>query len=308
MPATAAHFRTSTSTSPTLSSACGSRRVRPRRVSFGGNSITHIGINRDRYRGDELPPPGKDDVLIVGDSQVFGLGVEQDEAFSAVLGKTIGRHVMNAGVPTYGPAEYRAVIAEQLGKRHPGTAVLTINLVNDLFEAQHPNKDRHVVWDGWAVRKETGPASVASFPGRDFLYRRSHLFFALRKGRHAGDAIDERVVASEGTWKDIVTTGEQVAKQRADLLAARQKRLEDVSWVHKEIEEQDRAIDEKITEVLHDSDGADSFTISVAPANPGDIVLEDFGEEGRQVLTTADQISAAAAVRARLRKQLARSR
>jgi lysophospholipase L1-like esterase len=280
------------------------------KVSFGGNPITHVQINRDGYRGGELPAPGTDEVLVVGDSQVFGLGVEQDETFSAVLGKRLARHVMNAGVPTYGPAEYRAVIAEQLARRHPRTVVLTINLVNDLFEAQHRNRDRHAVWDGWAVRKETGPASITRFPGREFLYRRSHLFFALRKWRHAGARagaeIDERGVASEGTWKDIVTTGAEVRKQRADRDRARHKRLEDVSWVHQEIKAQELAIDEKINEVLHGRDGADSFTISVARANPGDIVLEDFGEEGRPVLTTAGQISAAAAVRARLRTQLAR--
>jgi len=274
-------------------------------VAFSGNPLTHVQINRDGYRGDELPPPGKDDILVVGDSQVFGLGVEQDETFSARLGKTIGKPVMNGGVPTYGPAEYRAVIAEQLARRHPKTVVLTINLVNDLFEIQHLNKDRHVVWDGWAVRKETGPESVTSFPGRDFLYRRSHLFFALRKWRHADDKIDERGVASEGTWKDIVTTGEQVKKQRVDLEAVRHKRLTDVASVHQQIESEENEIDSKINEVLHDSENVDEFTISVARANPGDIVVEGLGEGGRYILATADQISAAAAVRARLRKQLA---
>jgi acetyltransferase AlgX (SGNH hydrolase-like protein) len=274
-------------------------------ISFGGNPISHVQINQDGYRGDELPAPGTDDVLVVGDSQVFGLGVEQDQTFSAVLGKATGKHVMNGGVPTYGPAEYRQVIVEQLAKRHPKTVVLTINLVNDLFEAQHLDKDRHAVWDGWAVRKETAPDAVTSFPGRDFLYRRSHLFFALRKWRHADDKIDERGVPSEGTWRDIVNTGEKIQKQRGDLEAARHKRLDDVSWVHQQLTDQDQKIDNKILEVLHDSEGADSFTSAVARANPGDIVIEDFGEEGRQVVTTADQISAAAAVRARLRKQLA---
>src|ERR1041385_1478735 len=44
-------------------------------VAFGGNPTTHVRINRDGFRGDELAPPGKDDVLVVGDSQVFGLGL-----------------------------------------------------------------------------------------------------------------------------------------------------------------------------------------------------------------------------------------
>ncbi|HET7501256.1 MAG TPA: hypothetical protein VFK02_09650 [Kofleriaceae bacterium] len=274
-------------------------------IAFGGNPITHVRINRDGYRGDELRPPGPGEILVVGDSQVFGLGVEEDQTFSAVLGTTTGKPVMNGGVPTYGPAEYRAVIAEQLARRHPGTVVLTINLVNDLFEAQHLDKDRHVVWDGWAVRKETAPDSVTSFPGRELLFRRSHLFFALRKWRHADDKIDDRGVASEGTWRDIVSTGEHVQRDRADLEAARHKRLEDVSSVHREIVEQERAIDVQLRDVLGETEPVDPFTIAIARAHPGDIVRDNFGEEGRAVLATADQISAAAAVRARLRKQLA---
>jgi hypothetical protein len=154
------------------------------------------------------------------------------------------------------------VIAEQLASRHPRTVVLTINLVNDLFEAQHLDRDRHAVWDGWAVRKETAPDSITSFPGRDFLYRHAHLFFALRKLRQADDKIDERGVASEGTWKDIVSTGEQIQKQRGDLEAARHKRLADVSWVHNEIKDQEAAIDDRKREVLGDSEGADPVTIS----------------------------------------------
>jgi lysophospholipase L1-like esterase len=283
------------------------------KIAFGGNPITSVRINGDGYRGGELPAPEVDDVLVVGDSQVFGLGVEEHETFSAVLGKTIGAHVINAGVPTYGPAEYRQVIVEQLAKRHPRTVVLTINLVNDLFEVRRPNKDRHAVWDGWAVRKETAPASIIEVPGRELLYRRSHLVFAVRKWWHAlhhaedqseQHAIDERGVASEGTWRDIATLGVQVQQQRAGLDAARRKRLDDVSWVHKQIEDQERAIDRKIIEVLHDSEGADSFSIAVARANPGDILAEATGETARLVGTTVTEIAAAAAVRARLRVKL----
>src|SRR5205814_285240 len=57
------------------------------RVEFAGNPRTEVRINRDGYRGDELPPPGPDEVLVVGDSQVFGLGVEQDQTFSAGLAR-----------------------------------------------------------------------------------------------------------------------------------------------------------------------------------------------------------------------------
>ena len=275
-------------------------------VAFGGNPITHVRINRDGFRGDELPPPGKDDVLVVGDSQVFGLGVEEGEAFSARLAAAIHRPVVNAGVPTYGPAEYRAVIAEQLARRHPRTVVLTINLANDLFEAQHPNAQRHAVWDGWAVRRETAPASIAQFPGRELLYRRSHLFFALRTWWHRGDGApdrtDERGVASEGTWRDIVETGERVERDRRALDEAHRARLGAVTAAHRELERAEGRIDELLLQHA-DTDG---FALAIARANPGDIVGNPFAEAARTTLATADQIAQAAAVRARLRDELAR--
>jgi hypothetical protein len=150
------------------------------KVAFGGNPITSVRINHDGHRGAELAPAGTDDLVVVGDSQVFGLGVEEDQTFAAVLGKTLGKPVVNAGVPTYGPLEYRAVIADQLTRRHPKTVVLAISLGNDLFEIQRSNRNRHVVVDGRAMRRETAPAEITEFPGRELVIRRSHLVLALR--------------------------------------------------------------------------------------------------------------------------------
>src|ERR1700733_7586879 len=104
------------------------------RISFGGNPVSSVRINADGYRGDDWPAPGSGEIVVVGDSQVFGLGVEEDETFSARLAARTQRAVLDAGVPTYGPGEYRAVIAELLAARHPSVVVLTINMVNDLFE------------------------------------------------------------------------------------------------------------------------------------------------------------------------------
>src|SRR5262249_41385095 len=161
---------------------------------FGGNPVTSIRINREGLRGADPPPPGEGEVLVVGDSQVFGLGVEEDETASAELSRLLGgRTVIDAGVPTYGPPEYNAVVPELLARRHARTVVYVLNLANDLFEASHPNRERHSVWDGWAVRKETAPETITSFPGRDILFRRSHLVYAVRGWLHArGPALDER--------------------------------------------------------------------------------------------------------------------
>ena len=91
----------------------------------------------------------------------------------------------------------------------------TVNVANDLFEAERPNRERHAVWDGWAVRKETAPPSVAGFPGRELLFGRSHAVFALRKvwfERNSAEA--DQGVASEGTWQDLVDVGATARKAR----------------------------------------------------------------------------------------------
>lgn len=282
-------------------------------VAFSGNPVTHVRINRAGFRGAEWPAAGRDDVLVVGDSQVFGLGVEEDEAFAARLAGAIHRPVLNAGVPTYGPDEYRAVIAEQLQARHPRTVVLAINLVNDLFEAQHPNRERHVVWDGWAVRKETAPGDTTAFPGRTWLYRDSHLFFALRKWRQGGARSEEAGVPSEGTWRDLVATGAHVTEGHAAAAAARTRHLAAVTEAHHAIADSEARLDKQIDDLMTDpsfnQDGGttyqDTVALSNAHAHPGDIVVDGFGEESRSSIGTADQIATAVAVRARLRKQLA---
>ncbi|HUJ63854.1 MAG TPA: SGNH/GDSL hydrolase family protein [Kofleriaceae bacterium] len=286
------------------------------KISFGGNPVTSVRINSDGFRGPELPPPGGDEVLVVGDSQVFGLGVEEDQTFAHLLSTRLGRPVVNAGVPTYGPPEYRAVIAEQLAKRHPKTVVLAINLVNDLFEAEHPNKLRHAVWDGWAVRKELAPASTTWFPGRDFVYRRSHLFFALRKWWHESDALEEKGVASEGTWRDVIAAGTQASKQHASAVDAPKARAEQLAALQKQLASNDDALDNAVIEVLNLDAGFEGegnepsyqyyVDTGIAKANPGDIVSDGTGEGERTLVVTADQIARVAAARAQLRAKLAK--
>ena len=288
-------------------------RLRPgatEKLAFGGNPITSIRINADGFRGPDLPPPGADEVLVVGDSQVFGLGVEEDQTFAARLGALLHRTVVNAGVPTYGPGEYRAVIAAELAKRHPKTVVLTLTMANDLFEARHPNKDRHAVWDGWAVRKETAPASVTAFPGRAWLFGRSHLFFALRRWWHRHDVLDQNGFASEGTWHDLVATGAGIEQQhRARAEAAKQHEAE-LAHVEQDLRRSEDQIDDDIRTTLGGQDGFDYQNyarLEEARANPGDIVEEQnvYAEGGRLISVTAEEIRTGAAVRAKLRAELA---
>jgi hypothetical protein len=194
-------------------------RLRPgatETLAVGGGLPTHLRINRDGYRGDDLPPPGPDDVLVVGDAQTFGLAVEDRDTFAAVLGKTVGKPVMNAGVPTYGPLEYRQVIVEQLAKRHPRTLIVALDLLDDLLEAQQPNKERSTVQDGWVVPKDEPPSELGDLPGHAVVARRSHLWVAFRRWRNAtAEPPGERGAPTEASWSALVAAGTQLQPRPA---------------------------------------------------------------------------------------------
>jgi hypothetical protein len=286
-------------------------RLRPgasERISFSGNPVSQVRTNSAGYRGAEWPAPGGDEILVVGDSQAFGLGVNEDQTFAAELQRRTGRTVLNAGVPTYGPDEYNALLAELLPKRRPKAVVWTVNLANDLFEAAHPNTQRHAVWDGWAVRRENAPAHVAWFPGRTWLMRDSHAMFALRGlwlrfGASAGDG----ATASEGTWRDLASAGQDSDAHRRDeeqaALAERHRRDEKIAAMRQQIRKLNNDLYQATIKLQLDEEIGPS-TLRAARANPGDIVRIYYGEGSRPIPATAEEIRQAAEVRTRVEADL----
>ena len=193
---------------------------------------------------------------------------------------------------------------------------MTVNLVNDLFEAAHPNRDRHAVWDGWAVRKETAPdAGHRASRAARCCIRRSHLFFALRKWWHARDTIDERGVASEGT---LAATSSRAARDVER--AARRARRED-ERAHAPRRRRVGASSEDADQAGRQHDRRRATTevarrrrryvrlrsIAAGSARtPATSSRDNLGEEVAPVVATADDDPRAAVeVRAQLRKQLA---
>jgi lysophospholipase L1-like esterase len=287
------------------------------KLSFGGNPVTTVRINKDGYRGADFPPPGDDEVLVVGDSQVFGLGVEEQETFSARLQTMLpSAHVINAGVPTYGPPEYDRVLADLLEKRKAKRVVYVVNLANDLFEAERPNTERHAVWDGWAVRKETAPASVASFPGRDTLFRKSHAIFALRKVWYRATGPKEAFsVPSTGTFRDIGMAAARAAEEHVRAREAT-NRLSKLQTAKVSVANEDlAAARDRFVALVNEQQITTNnvqfgwYTrwnpLKAAFAQPGDIVgTDDTGEYTGPLLATAEIILKGAEVRRKIEQTL----
>lgn len=115
------------------------------------------GIYTLRTGEQGLRLPKGDDILVVGDSQVLGYGVEGAESFPALLG------ALNAGVPGHGIADALEHAAELIPLLAPATVLVIVNQANDWDEGMKPALDRYVVRNGWL-----GSAAQANAAGVRF--------------------------------------------------------------------------------------------------------------------------------------------
>lgn len=285
------------------------------RLAFTGNPATSLRINSRGFRGAEWPAPVAGELIVVGDSQVFGLGVEEGDTFPAQLAKASGRQVINAGVPTYGPFEYLAV-ARRLQTERPGAKIVFVfNVANDFFELDRPNVKRHAVWDGWAVRRENAPQRVRDFPGRHWLFSQSHLVFAWRKLQlerqqvHGdSEALAEfdgrdRGTPSEGSWTDLLTEAER--QQHAPAPTTREQSPADLAQRLAPLEAQIRESTKELESLARQDDGphgirSERLMNEVLARQVGDVVRDTGSEMARSIPVTAELLATAAKEKARL--------
>lgn len=297
------------------------------RLAFTGNPATSLRINSRGFRGGEWPEPKQGELIVVGDSQVFGLGVEEDETFPAQLAKQSGRQVLNAGVPTYGPREYLAVAKNLVSERRGANVVLVFNVANDFFELDRPNVERHAVWDGWAVRKENKPAIVEDFPFRHWLFSQSHLVFAIRKLQlerqqvrgnsealvNFGGTGADRGTISEGDWTDLLTVQERQEKRLAEEKTRAQLEETEAKQRMVPLRQQVEAEQVKVRRLEGDLERAPNYRLQdervlneILTKQPGDIVRDLGSEMARSIPVTAELLVEAAAEKKRLAAARAR--
>lgn len=159
--------------------------------NFGGRVIrlgeydSHFHTNslalRDREYGSKSAAAGR--ILAVGDSFVFGLGVQQSEPFAEVLERGLNRdyvgdyEVINAGVNGYAIDQYEGWMKRLLPTYHPDVVLVSIFVGND-FEPYAPPGEvpyrSEQVQDGYRV--------VFHSRLESWLAHHSHLgYFALRQ-------------------------------------------------------------------------------------------------------------------------------
>jgi hypothetical protein len=115
------------------------------RAFLGGPDAGLVRINALGLRGAEIPrsrPPGLRRVLALGDSYVFGVGVDEEHVFTTRLAQRLARggarvEVCNAGVSGYS-TDQQLILLQELGPRLAPDVVVLVMCDND-FEGNGEN-------------------------------------------------------------------------------------------------------------------------------------------------------------------------
>ena len=160
-------------------------RLNPGHAGFLGNRVeyhTSVHVNSDGLRGEMTGPVDcRLRVLVIGDSFVFGQGVEASDAFPAKLQaalrtRGIASQVMNAGVRGYGTAQEVAWLRTYGMMLSPDIVVMGVFLGNDIQDNMLAPAAHRAI-----------PAELARTSGKwwhngltQWLFGNSHLYVLLR--------------------------------------------------------------------------------------------------------------------------------
>jgi len=140
---------------------------------------------------DERPLDAKNGerILVLGDSQTFGIGVEREQAFPALLEKKLGAgfEVVNVGCAMWGQREENAFLEHRAKALSPDVVVLEVTIANDVLDdlryKDETGPKGELIPDD-ALARELEQSALFTFP---LLADHSRAYRALvwNLGRHA---------------------------------------------------------------------------------------------------------------------------
>ena len=174
--------------------------------------VTEVRINALGFRGPEIGPKaaGVRRVLVLGDSFVSALNVDEAEMFTSVAQDRLRRgpgqgaiEVINAGTPGYGTWHELQVLHALAPVVSPDVVLLCVYVGNDLEENQAPRAS--MVRDGLLVGRRAGKGIL---PGaiRSWLQRNSMAYvFLWRAWDQVRPIFGLRAVEPLAHFKEIVS-------------------------------------------------------------------------------------------------------
>jgi len=129
------------------------------RMTLAGNYDVPFRINAQGLRDDvEYSPLHADQrrILLVGDSFVFGVGVELQDTLGKQLERTLNAEgtsahpvqVVSVGAPGYGLDDYTRLIERWVPKLRPDLVIIAMFSGNDLLDYDLKARNRTIVLDG----------------------------------------------------------------------------------------------------------------------------------------------------------------
>ncbi|MFO0982134.1 MAG: GDSL-type esterase/lipase family protein [Planctomycetota bacterium] len=183
-------------------------RIGPREASYDG-AVSSLGLRNAELGAKQGTRPR---VLVIGDSCVYGSGVEPQETFVARLNCLSPElEFVNAGVPGYNTrqeAQFLARLTPQLG---PDVCLLVFFEGNDILGNLRVNPDavvRGVLWAGKPESNE-GWFDGLAFETR-FLLEQLHLYRLVRR-------VPEAVLGVEPQFSGLYAT--DLHPQRSEIMA-----------------------------------------------------------------------------------------
>ena len=194
------------------------------RLSYlGVEPYTTVHINSAGFRGEELPVPSTNEVVVIGDSLTFGLGVEYDQTYSALLQEHLGgnRTVLNLGVPSYLMHEQTQIVKQVLTERNPAQIIYALSVGRMLGGQTMPSGARFNFDNGWLIAGKTGNVAVP-LPLPNSMMRSSHIVNLIRQTMRdpSREAFTRMIV--EQRANELLAKAKRASDERA--------RLQSVGW------------------------------------------------------------------------------
>ncbi len=137
----------------------------------------HVTTNQDGFRqSGSIPSKNHYELIFLGDSQTFGVGVNDEQAFAARTGELLKQSVLNTACPGYNNIEELQIAKQVLKTERPKYLALCFFAGNDPYE-NYSNRSKREPAGMTNISKNK--FRLASFDFKSFLVKKSAIYNLL---------------------------------------------------------------------------------------------------------------------------------
>lgn len=188
--------------------------------------VSPVRINNIGFRGPDIGKKSGKRILFLGDSYVFGYGVDEEDSMPSRLSKELGVDVINAGIWAAGP-DFEYLIADRVEEElQPDLIILGIfpeNDLRDLTETAWTMGDNGTLW---SVKNDKF-VDDEGFLWRDAVSRR--FYIPIVRNSHVVAFLSDRVSGFITRLRTWLTGWNPPKDPKLSFLGPYEQRL-DIQW------------------------------------------------------------------------------